>query len=515
MITLALEAFLGLPGLLSAQSPVYPCVPLRPLMGAAPDLTPKRGEDPDSSDSHDSGDQVPATSTEPTPATAPVIWASLLPAANLSFRPPMSLTDTANLDHAAINEKWPHGNQQLAAMPFGREEVQPGLELNENLRISQRCDSGEIPKRDCRAHWGKAILQALEITTIRNASNCGTDKWARYAVLHESDFVGKWFQSVKNFQWGQWSNADWWVAQYVGHAMHGVIYRNIRIQNPIGSQTASGQDELIAKRIEPKQTPALDTSDDFQISQKCFEGKLDKKTCKFHWGPALGQFSEFLGVETGWNLATNKWIRQLTFHGHFVQNYFNAVAGFSFSRWDDENPFYDDYLGHPIMGAIAMDIYIQNDPRGKSLELQNTRAYWHSRFRALLWSALYSLEWKLGPISEASVGNTGGFLIYDYGDHKLTTGTGTVGLVVTPVGGWIWNMAEDATDEHVIARLERKSKNPLYLFSIQFLNPCRGFSNLLRFKAPWYRDSRMVKAWMHSENRAPESLPEGKNSFSQ
>jgi len=102
---------------------------------------------------------------------------------------------------------------------------------------------------------------------------------------------------------------------------------------------------------------------------------------------------------------------------------------------------------------------------------------------ALLWSALYSAEWKLGPISEASIGNTGRFLILNKSDNRLTTETGTVGLVVTPVGGWIWSMAEDVMDEHVIVRLERKSKNPLYLFSIQFLNPCRGFSNLLRFKA--------------------------------
>src|SRR6266851_5471528 len=91
------------------------------------------------------------------------------------------------------------------------------------------------------------------------------------------------------------------------------------------------------------------------------------------------------------------------------------------SRWDDDNPAYDDYLGHPMMGGIAMDIYIQNDPRGKSLELQNTKAYWHSRLRALLWSAIYSAQWKLGPISEASFGNSGGRgWFYDPSDHKRT-----------------------------------------------------------------------------------------------
>ena len=265
------------------------------------------------------------------------------------------------------------------------------------------------------------------------------------------------------------------------------------MQNPIVSP-ATGQDKPIAKSIEPTQASVLDTSDDFQVSQKCSEGVLDEKTCKFHWGPGLGQLGEYLGIETGWNLATNYWVRRLTFHGHFVQDYFQAVEGFSFSRWDDDNPAYDDYLGHPMMGAIAMDIYIQNDPRGKLLELQNTKAYWHSRLRALLWSAIYSAQWKLGPISEASFGNSGGRgWFYDPSDHKITNGTGTVGLVVTPIGGWIWNMAEDSLDEHMIVHLERKSNNPLYLFSIQILNPCRAFSNLLRFKAPWYRDNRPVR----------------------
>jgi len=53
------------------------------------------------------------------------------------------------------------------------------------------------------------------------------------------------------------------------------------MQNPIVSP-ATGQDKPIAKSIEPTQASVLDTSDDFQVSQKCSEGVLDEKTCKFH-----------------------------------------------------------------------------------------------------------------------------------------------------------------------------------------------------------------------------------------
>lgn len=247
IITLVLAAFLDLPGLLSAQSPANSCVTLRPLKGMAPDLTPKRGEVPDNSDSHDSGDQVAATSSETTPATAPVICASLLPAANLSFRPAMSLTDTANFDHAAINEKWPHGNQQMAALP----------------------------------------------------------------------------------------------------------------------------------------------------------------------------------------------------------------------------------------------------------------------------SIFWIFEWRFGPLGEAAFGNYGLDKVFSEFTHSLTWGTGVVTLVTTPVGGFVEVVGEDAIDRYFIRKLENRYSNPLVLFGISTFTPTRSMANLMRFKAPWYRDSRTVKVWMHSKNRAARSLPEGENSSPQ
>jgi len=268
-----------------------------------------------------------------------------------------------------------------------------------------------------------------------------------------------------------------------------VIHLAMNRQNPVGFRAA-----LQSKTEEAggKGRPSFSRLqfDRFQTSEKCWAHQLDSKNCRFHWRPALREQGEYLAIETAWNLGDNHWVRYFTFHGHFVQDYFNAVGGFRFSRWNDDNFFIDDYVGHPMMGAISMDIFVQNDPRGMSLEFQNSRVYWHSRLPAFIWSAIYSAEWKLGPVSEASVGNTGGFFYYDKNAHKFTNDTGTVGLVITPVGGWAWSVAEDLVDEHIITRLERKSHNPLYLFSIQFLNPCRGFANLLRFKAPWYRDGR-------------------------
>jgi hypothetical protein len=238
----------------------------------------------------------------------------------------------------------------------------------------------------------------------------------------------------------------------------------------------------------------LRSEESLRISQRCDAGDLDSKACKFHWRPALLEQAEDLTVEEVWNLTTNKWIWYSTTHGHWFQQWIEADEGFRFSRWNDSNPVLDDYVGHPMMGAIAMDIFVQNDPRGKTLQFENSKAYWHSRLWALLWSTVYSAEWKLGPVSEASFGNTGQHVYYDHDAKKWTNGTGSVGLVVTPLGGWVWAVAEDYMDKIVIRRLDQRTSNPFYLFSMSFLNPCRGFANLMRYKAPWYRDYRQVPA---------------------
>jgi hypothetical protein len=231
----------------------------------------------------------------------------------------------------------------------------------------------------------------------------------------------------------------------------------------------------------------------WEVSGMCKSGRLEGKSCRFHWWPALREQTQYLLIETGWNLATNTHVWDATTHGHWFQNYINSVDGFKFSRWNDANPISDDYVGHPMMGAISMDIFLQNYPRGMSIEGQNTKEYWHSRLWALLWATVYSTQWKLGPISEASFGNTGRTVYFDKNAGKKTNGTGTVGLVITPLGGWVWTMGEDFVDLHLIRYADAKTTNPLFLFVMGFANPCRSFANIMRFKAPWYRDTRPVR----------------------
>ena len=75
--------------------------------------------------------------------------------------------------------------------------------------------------------------------------------------------------------------------------------------------------------------------DDYKISQRCASGDLNEDGCKFHWKPALLEQLEYLTIETSWNLSTNYWVRYYTFHGHWLQDWLRADAGFKFSRWLD------------------------------------------------------------------------------------------------------------------------------------------------------------------------------------
>ncbi len=232
----------------------------------------------------------------------------------------------------------------------------------------------------------------------------------------------------------------------------------------------------------------------FRVSQMCASGELDHKTCKMKWAPMLRQEMLHVTSEQVWNVATNRWIRISLENGPVLRNWITSVSRFRFGRWNDDNPFIDDYVGHPMMGAISMDIFIQNDPSGMSLELQNSRQYWMSRLRALGWATIYSTQWKIGPLSEASIGNQGITYYHDQDmGGKWTNGTGFAGLVTTPVGGLIWSVGEDAMDKYVVKHLEHVSTNRLWLATISFLTPSRAFANLMRFKSPWYRDGRPVR----------------------
>jgi len=226
--------------------------------------------------------------------------------------------------------------------------------------------------------------------------------------------------------------------------------------------------------------------------KNCPYDETRARECRMHWRQMILESLVFNAFENGGNVYSGFWYRWLTTHGHWWQHYIDSGARWRWNRWSDDNPPLDDYVAHPMMGAITNSIWIQNDPKGMTLEFQNNREYWRSRLRATAWSTFYSFEWKMGPLGEAGIGHNGAEYGYDHG--VLTNETGWVELVTTPVGGLGWNITEDYLDKHVVKKLENRSHNPILLTMANFITPARGFANVLRFRPPWYRDSRVVKA---------------------
>jgi hypothetical protein len=106
--------------------------------------------------------------------------------------------------------------------------------------------------------------------------------------------------------------------------------------------------------------------------------------------------------------------------------------------------------------------------------------------KAMAWSAFWSTQFELGPVSEATIGNVG--MMTKKGHSTMAY----VDLVITPVVGTGILVGEDAIDKYVLKRwLETKGLSTRKLKWLRtFLTPTTSVANMLRGRAPWVRDFR-------------------------
>jgi hypothetical protein len=194
----------------------------------------------------------------------------------------------------------------------------------------------------------------------------------------------------------------------------------------------------------------------------------------FHWGSAIKQSLMFLGVQHGYAFTQLKTRKALK--GKFFKDYVDSVK--SLHGWSDGGRFFTNYIAHPMQGSLTGFIFVQNDPKGRRAEFGSSSDYWKSRMKAMLWTTAWSTQFEIGPISQASIGNVG-----------LKGKQTWEDIVTTPTLGTAMLIGEDALDRFIIKKIERRTNN-LYvkIFARMLLNPTRNFSNMLRFKVPWYRD---------------------------
>jgi hypothetical protein len=199
----------------------------------------------------------------------------------------------------------------------------------------------------------------------------------------------------------------------------------------------------------------------------------------FQVGPALRQSALFLGIQHAYRFSTEPGTRS-NLGGPYLQDWGRAIRGIR--GWEDGDNAFTNYVGHPMMGAVAGWIYLQNDARGVGRRFGREGEYWRSRMRAAGWSALYSTFFELGPMGETALGNVG---------LRPASMNGVVDMVVTPTLGSGVLVLEDALDRYVVSAIERATGNrPVIMVTRGLLNPNRAFANMMRGKWPWYRDTR-------------------------
>ncbi len=207
---------------------------------------------------------------------------------------------------------------------------------------------------------------------------------------------------------------------------------------------------------------------------------------KFKWKPALIQSGLFLAMQHGMRLFEINTRTELD--GPFFRDWKESVKGLR--GWDDGGKFFTNYIAHPLQGSVTGRIFVNNSPKAQMTEIGRSKAYWVSRMKAFAWSAVWSTQFELGPISEANIGNVGQRPRVD-GKSKMTYGD----LVITPVGGTGMLIAEDAIDKYILRNfLETRINNRLAVKILRTaFTPMTALANLLRFRLPWYRDDRFRK----------------------
>jgi len=217
-----------------------------------------------------------------------------------------------------------------------------------------------------------------------------------------------------------------------------------------------------------------------ESSTQSFELSAQVKSDGMHWGPAIAQTLFFTGIQQAFRLPQHGTKKGLG--GPFFSDWFKSVSPlWKDPHWDDGDHFFTNYVSHSAGGSTYGHIWRQNDSKMRVREVASPKDY----MKIMGLSFLSGLQFEIGPLSEASIGNVG----------MNPKAQGYVDIVVTPVLGTAWMLGEDALDKFLVKKFEEKVHNTVARAIVRIgLNPTRSMANLSRFQKPWYRATR-IPAW--------------------
>jgi hypothetical protein len=127
--------------------------------------------------------------------------------------------------------------------------------------------------------------------------------------------------------------------------------------------------------------------------------------------------------------------------GPFFKEWFASAS--TLCCWDDGDRMTTNYLFHPLMGSTTSFVFANNHRASQETPIGTSGRYWKAKGAQGLYSFIYSLNYEIGPLSEASIGNIG-----------LKPGEMTYcDFVLTPGIGLLISIGEDAARLHIIDRV--------------------------------------------------------------
>jgi hypothetical protein len=203
-----------------------------------------------------------------------------------------------------------------------------------------------------------------------------------------------------------------------------------------------------------------------------------KKETGVDWRNLISSSANFLALEHSFRFATEDATRYWTMN-FSPSGYADSVG--SLHGWGDGDPFLVNYVGHPMQGAVSSFMWQHDDRAYRTVEFGRNRRYWKARLRGMAFAYVYSVQFEIGPVSEASLGNI----------QSRWPQFGFVDHIVTPTIGMGWAVTEDAVDRILIQRMEAHVANSWIRMLVRGgLNPSRSLANVMSGKVPWHRDDR-------------------------
>jgi hypothetical protein len=219
---------------------------------------------------------------------------------------------------------------------------------------------------------------------------------------------------------------------------------------------------------------------------------LAKSPGGIHWAPLFRQWWLNLAFEHTERILQERKTRD-ELSGPFFHDWIDSVSSYRFDRWDDNDKFFTSNLGHPAQGAIVAAIFWQNDDHVRFSDQDfHSAAYRKALLQAFAFVTFDAVQYKLGPMSEASIGNVGSPSDRCQTLHiPCSPRTGLNDLLLNETGGMAMTIGFQWLDKHVQKRFERREHSHALINTTRiFTNPPQSMANIFRFKAPWFRDNR-------------------------